>query len=297
MQQSPENPQVSPNKNNWTVVVIIIVVLLAGLAYFLFLDEKQPPAPVEEVAPVVVAEPEVIVEEVIEEPIIEDIPESFVEDVVDIVEEEPVIEEEPLPLLSESDNWIKEKMTSLTWRKELLKLVIDDDMIRRLVVFTDNFSQGIIAYEHSPLVKPSTKFDGVPLDENSPMQEWVWDENSAKRFNLYVEFLRSFDVESLVNWYFELKPLIDEAYGELGYPEDDFTETMQEAITRVLDMDIPKGEVVLIRPSVMYKYKSDELESLSDTDKLLLRLGKENLLVIKSVLLEFSDKLGRRRGE
>ena len=296
MQQSSENPQVSSNKNNWNVVVVIIVMLLAGLAYYLFLDAKQESAPIEEIAPVVIEEPEEIVEEVIEEPIIEETPKPIVDEIVEVIEEEP-IKEEPLPLLGESDDWVKEKMTALTWRKELLKLVIDDDMIRRLVVFTDNFSQGIIAYEHSPLVKPTTKFDGIPLDDNSQIHEWVWAENSAKRFNLYVEFLRSFDVENLVNWYFELKPLIDEAYGELGYPDDDFTATMQDAITRVLDMDIPKGEVVLVRPSVMYKYKSDELESMSDTDKLLLRLGKENLLVIKSVLLEFSDKLGRRRGE
>ena len=47
----------------------------------------------------------------------------------------------------------------------------------------------------------------------------------------------------------------------------------------------------------MYKYQDEALESLSDADKLLLRVGKENLLVIKSVLLEFSDKLGRSRAQ
>ena len=38
-----------------------------------------------------------------------------------------------------------------------------------------------------------------------------------------------------------------------------------------------------------------EVEALDDADKLLLRLGKENLLVIKSVLLEINERLARHR--
>lgn len=296
MQESPENQVQATNNNNWIVIVAIILVLIAGVAFYFF--QQQTASQVEEVAPVI---PEIVQEvepvpievPVVEEEIVEVIPEVVIPEPVEV----EVVEENPLPELNESDDWIKEKLTTITWRKELLKLVIDDDMVRRLVVFTDNFAQGMIAYEHSPLVKPSAKFDGIELPSEQGTQEWIFDENSSQRFKLYVELLRSVDVESLVNWYYDLKPLIDEAYAELGYPDDDFTETMQDAITRVLDMDMPKEEVVLIRPSVMYKYKSEELESMTDTDKLLLRIGKENLLVIKSVLLEFSDKLGRRRGE
>jgi hypothetical protein len=88
--------------------------------------------------------------------------------------------------------------------------------------------------------------------------------------------------------------LIDEAYAELGY-EDDFTLTLQDAITRVLDMELPQSDMSLIRPSVMYKYRNVELESLDASDKLLLRLGKENLLIIKSVLLEINEKIARHR--
>ena len=103
------------------------------------------------------------------------------------------------------------------------------------------------------------------------------------------------DSEMLVQWYGELKPLIDQAYAELGYPEEDFTDKLQNAITKVLDMEIPKEQLELSRPSVMYKYKDESLESLDDAEKLLLRLGKENLLVIKSVMLEINEKLARSR--
>jgi hypothetical protein len=44
----------------------------------------------------------------------------------------------------------------------------------------------------------------------------------------------------------------------------------------------------------MYKYQDSAIEALDDVDKLLLRLGKENLLIIKSTLLEFSEKLAEK---
>ena len=120
---------------------------------------------------------------------------------------------------------------------------------------------------------------------------------TSRRFSLYVDLLRTVDTETLVNWYFELKPLVDEAYRELGYPEEDFTDILQDAITKVLDMEIPKERLELVRPSVMFQFKDEKFEGLDDADKLMLRLGKDNLLVIKSVLLEISEKLARAREE
>jgi hypothetical protein len=201
-----------------------------------------------------------------------------------------------LPTLDESDPWLQEKLESMTWRKELLKLIIDDDMIRRFVVFVDNFAQGQLAYEHSPLVRPDIKFTAQPSEKTTEKGDkvWLWDERVTRRFSLYIDLLRSFDSENLIEWYVQLKPLIDDAYAELGYPDSDFTPVLQAAITRVLDREIPAQPIELIRPSVMYRYKNNDIESLSDADKLLLRLGKENLLVLKSVLLEMSEKLARQ---
>lgn len=301
-QSLEKSNQVNQNKASWPLITFIILVIIAiGIAWQ-FTGDKTEPVVVEKPVPVVEEIPEKVEE--LPEPIIE-IPEvAVIEEVI-----EPVVD--PLPLLNESDDWLKIKLPEITWRKELLTLIIDEDMIRRFVVFTDNFAQGIIAYEHSPFVLPKIKFtpeiDSVNFqslvqkqDQNQekPSSQvkqnvWQWNENSSRRFSLYVDLLRSMDSESLVQWYSEIKPLIDEAYSELGY-EDDFTSTLQDAITRVLDMELPKTSMALIQPSVMYKFADPELEALPDTDKLLLRLGKENLLVMKSVLLELHEKLAQQ---
>ena len=277
-----------------TTISIFAVAIIGIAAWAVFQPKPEiKPEPVKKVAETVVAPIKAV-----EAPPVIDEPAEQIKETVEppVVEEKPVIKKPVLPSLDESDPWLQTKLTKMTWRKELLKLIIDDDMIRRFVVFTDNFAQGQLAYEHSPFVQPSTAFSAIKTDKVTPLNDkvWQWNEKTTRRFSLYIDLLRSFDSESLVAWYMELKPLIDQAYAELGYEDSDFTETLQQAITRVLDMEIPKQPLAIIRPSVMYKFKDPKIEALDDSDKLLLRLGKENLLVIKSVLLEISDKLARQ---
>lgn len=287
-----ENSPSSTSKTPWAIIGAIIIVVIIAAIWLLNQDE-EPEVPVvieqpkiEQPVPAIEAEQEVI------EPEKEELP----------LPPEPVVVEQPeppkplLPSLDDSDDWLKEKLPTITWRKELLKLVIDDDMIRRFVVFTDNFSQGVLAYEHSPLIKPSASFTAKEINQNGEIV-MKWDETTSRRFSLYVDLLRTIDTDTLVEWYFELKPLVDEAYRELGYPNEDFTDILQDAITKVLDMEVPKERLELERPSVMFQFKDQEYESLDDADKLMLRLGKDNLLVIKSVLLEISEKLARAREE
>jgi len=271
----------------WPLIVFIIVIIVGiGIAW-------QFTGNVEELTPIV--EPVVEKAEKVPEPVFEELKDEEPEE--EVVELVPDIIEPVLPSLDESDDWLKIKLPEITWRKELLKLVIDEDMIRRFVVFTDNFAQGVVAYEHSPFTLPKSKFspDQANVSQQNNKEVWQWDESSTRRFSLYVDLMRSMDSESLVQWYFEVKPLIDEAYSELGYGDDDFTQTLQDAITRVLDMELPsKPSMTLVRPSVMYQFSDADLESLPESDKLLLRLGKDNLLVMKSVLLELHEELAQQ---
>lgn len=290
-------------KNSGPVIIAVAAVLIITLALWQFFSEKeaeiQPIAPPITEAAVEVIQPPVIQEEIseptIELPPIEPPQEviSFEESAADEAEEIELVT--PLPNIDESDDYIKGQLPELTWRNELLSLLITEDMIRRFVVFTDNFAQGLIAYDHSIFIQPKNRFsvDESLQNVQGKPNVWRWDNKTSQRFDLYVDLLRSIDSTALVNLYRDIKPLIDEAYGELGY-EDDFTITLQDAINRVLDMDLPQSNMNLTRSSVMYKFQDPTLEALPDSDKLLIRLGKENLLIIKSVLLEFNEKLNQQ---
>jgi hypothetical protein len=286
------------------IIALIVITLVMVIVWQLFDTNKEVlmPDTSKELTKKIAVSP------LIEEPVasIEEPTTIFVEPEVSMPQskdlEETIINEsqfvEPLlPSLDESDVWIQQKISDLTWRNELISLIITEDMIRRFVVFTDNFSQGLLAYEHSPFIKPNKR---MSLDETKTVADnkavWAWDNQTSKRFDVYVDLLRSVNSTILVNSYFESKPLIDEAYRELGY-EGDFTEILQDAINRVLDMEIPNAPMNLTRTSVMYKFNNPELEALADSDKFLLRIGKENLLIIKSLLLEVNEKLAAKNNQ
>lgn len=306
---SPDE-QTDSTKNVGPLIMFIAAVVLVVIALWQFSKDQTADKITADSTPEIHQKPpEVIEAEIAEEPI-DAIAPTIIEQIeieqVEIkLEQESTIEEivltapsQPLPSLDESDSLIAKKLPELTWRTELLSLIINDDMVRRFVVFTDNFAQGLLAYEHTIFIQPKVKFnvDQATLNVTDSGNKWQWNEQNSKRFDLYVDLLRSIDSTTLVNQYFELKPLIDEAYEELGY-EEDFAYTLQDAIVRVLDMELPRSPMALTQTSVMYKFEDKELESLDDSDKLLLRIGKENLLIIKSVLLEVNEKLTKKLNE
>jgi len=290
-------------KNSGPIIIFIVTLILVAIALWQFSGGKTEKRPMDS-SELLKDEPVKIIPQSNQEPAeskkeielapVTPAPEVVIPEVEEVVIE-PVI---TLPLLDESDSLMQVKLPELTWRNELLSLLITDDIIRRFVVFTDNFAQGLLAYEHSPFSQPKGKFsvDEETVDVESNKGIWQWNNQNSKRFDLYVDLLRSVDSTTLVNMYFEVKPLIDEAYSELGY-EEDFTHTLQDAVTRVLDMELPKSSMALTRTSVMYKYQDAQLEGLADSDKLLLRIGKENLLIVKSVLLEINEKLTQKLEE
>ena len=294
--------QGNSKKNSGPLIIFIVTFILVVVALWQFSGGKTEKRPMDS-SELLKEEPVVPVplstENLEEDKGLSELPQldPIIEAVTPVVED-IVIEQEiaiVLPALDESDDWIEEKLPELTWRNELLSLLITEDIIRRFVVFTDNYAQGLLAYEHSVFIQPKVKFsvDEQSVNVDGKQNVWQWDSETSKRFDLYVDLLRSVASTTLVNWYIDMKPLIDEAYLELGY-EEDFTYTLQDAITRVLDMELPKSAMDVTRSSVMYKYQDAQLEALDDSDKLMLRIGKENLLIIKSVLLEINEKLTKR---
>lgn len=293
-------------KVSWGIVGVIIFIVFAFLAWFLVSEpsdvdqtDNMPSLIENEVPRIDNQSIAIISKNITQEPEPKLKPEPYIEvneasaSVISSALPE-VTQRITLPLLNESDPLVESKLPNITWQQELLKLVITDDIIRRFVVFTDNFSQGNLVYDRSLLIRPKEGFSANKFtNKETGKQSLVWNEKSSNRFNIYVDLLRSFNTDELISFYISIKPLIDEAYQELGYPEKDFTDVLQLSILQVLDAEAPDFLPVLSRTSVMYTYADKNLEALSDSEKLLLRLGKENVLVIKSVLLDISEKLAK----
>ncbi|OUS25700.1 hypothetical protein A9Q98_12030 [Thalassotalea sp. 42_200_T64] len=288
----------STTKNSLSLIVftVIFVAVAAVFLYLLVAGDNE-----EEV--IVTAEPAIVVTEkepeIIEIEPVEERP-QVVEAVIETeTQPEPVV---ILPELNNSDAFINEKIVKLSWRKELLNLLLTDDIVRRIVVFTDNFARGDLAYTHLPLQPLAGSFKVLKVNNieepeltTNNNELFRFDQKNYNRYLQYIELLHSFEPSTVVETFFAIKPLFEQAYGELGYPKKDFQQVLQQALDRVLDLQVPAQQPLLNQPNVVFKYHNLQYEELSDADKLLLRLGKENLLQVKAIALEIDNQLKQQQ--
>jgi len=258
---------------HFTIAVALIAILAT---YFLWPndDVDMPPmeAPTPLIVPDPVPEPEPdLIEEVIE-------PEEEV-----IPEPEPLPEPEPVDI---SDSGVKTELLNLTDYDTLAKLLVNNDLLQRFVIMTNNLANENLAANHQVLIPPEQPFRTfVQADK-----EWI-DPASYKRYTSYVDVLESLDTASLHQLYAQYKPAINKIFAEISGPRDDFGEKLTDAIDLLLDTPEVPVPVEVYTDSVMYKFKDKNLESLAAPQKQLLRTGPENMRRIKAKLREIKQIL------
>ena len=272
----------SENKPVLIALIATGVVLIALVVYYFMSAEE--PAPVTTSVPVTVTPvaPEVIEEEPEPEPEPEPV---VVEPIaVETPEETPAF---VLPRLDDSDQLIRDGAVSLTRHEGINGWLGTDELVRKTVVFVDNIANGSVAREPAAALAPRSAISVREIEEGV----FEIDERSYRRYDLVTNIFRSIDTQRSVEFYLLLKPLFEEAYSELGYPDGDFDDVILRAIGRMLETPDLTEPARLIRPVVMYEYQDSSLESLSPAQKQLLRMGPEHSLAIKNKLRDLAREL------
>ncbi|XOV80494.1 MAG: DUF3014 domain-containing protein [Aestuariibacter sp.] len=258
--------------------VAAIVILL--LAYLFLGGEEKSSEP----------EPVVIEEQIVTEPDPEPIaPEPEYEEPTQLVTPEPTPPPEPEPEpepLDLSDGAIKTAVMGISAMPELAQLLVDEDLIRRFVVFTNNLAEEQLADSHHLLRAPESKFKVYRQAD----KEWI-DSASYQRYTVYAEILDSMDTETMMTLYETYKPAISNIFVEIGDPSEDFDSRLIDAIDHLLDTPEVPVPVEVYTDSVMYKYRIERVEDLSGPQKQLLRTGPENMRLIKAKMRELRDAL------
>jgi hypothetical protein len=115
---------------------------------------------------------------------------------------------------------------------------------------------------------------------------------NAGRYDPYMAVLSSTDPHALVAWYRHNYPLFQQAYRELGYPHGYFNDRLVAAIDDMLaapDLHVP---IAVTKSGARYHFVDPQLQSLSNGQKLMLRMGPANeeqfkakLRMIRSLLV------------
>lgn len=203
--------------------------------------------------------------------------------------------EEPEPVadaveLSASDAFIRQVAVTLSENPRFAAWLVNDDLVERFVKVTANVAYGEDPRAHIPFMRPGRAFaveerGGTALISSA----------SYARYRPIIETLESLDVEGSAQIYRRLEPAMIEVFEELGLPGT-FEDALDRAAARVLDASIPEGEIEVVENVLSYRFADEELERRSDFDKLLLRIGPENLERLKRVLRAHRAAVESQRG-
>ena len=274
----------------YSLLGIIIIALGLGMVitgtYFYLTDSNKTAEALAVIEPEV--EETASVEPIAQQQPIADVEESVALPTVTAPPEESE-EAEPavkLPLLNDSDAMVLASAQQLSTLPEYRSLLNKQEMIRNFVVFIDNFSRGKLVSKFSPLTKPDEPFSIMKGERKMYLNT-----ESYNRYNIYADIINSINIEYAISQYRLLKPLFDESYQELGYPEEEFTDRLNEAIELVLDTPVIRKPIALVAPSAMYKFADPELEALPDAQKLIMRMGPDNILKLQAKLQQIQQAL------
>ena len=258
---------------------IVGMIVLVYMAYRFIADNEPEPIQTVEI-PVQVTEVE---------PEPEPEAEAETEAVAEAVEE-PAIEEEPsfiLPMLDDSDQLIRDGVITLSNHADIAAWLVSEELIRKFVVLVDNTVHGSVPRKHVAFLAPDGPFKANKISEAL----YVLNEESYTRYDLLTGIFAGIDSQRAVEFYVLLKPLFQEAYEELGYVDKKFDDAVFLAIGRMLETPVVPQPIHLVRPVVMYKFADEQLESLSEVQKQLIRMGPKNTRVVQAKLSEIALEL------
>ncbi len=202
--------------------------------------------------------------------------------------------EEPeivLPALSESDAFVRDALGALSQHPGLASFMLTDELVRKIVAAVVNIAEEENPARHFPYLAPEEKFEVVQRS-----RELFLDPRSYHRYNVLAAAFASMDAAGLVSVYRSSKPLVDEAFAELGYPDQQFEDVLNEAITILLETPVVEDRIALRGDSVNYTFVSPRLEALSPAQKQLLRTGPDNTKKVQSKLRELAEALALPAG-
>ena len=245
------------------ITIIVLIAIAAGVYYFFIYEKPEKILPVEQV------QQEQPAQALAEEPLIEEAPE--------------LIQVE----LDESDDTIRNMAEELSSHPETASWLLSKNLIRKFVGAVDNIANGL---------SPRSQIDFFTLEENFKIIEkdglYYANPQGYRRYNLVGDVFSSLDSEGWVQLYEQSALLIQEAYTDLGYPEEDFNKTLTAAIVELLKAPVVEGDILLEAKVVSYTMADPELENLSEAQKHLIRMGPENVQEIQAKLREIGLALG-----
>jgi hypothetical protein len=192
----------------------------------------------------------------------------------------------PLPPLESSDGPLHDALSELMGKRTVDNLLKPELLVRHFVVTIDNLSRKRAAVELRPTKPIAGTFLATGDEQHSTL-----DPANYQRYTPMIQAVQALDTKQLASLYFHFYPLFQQSYQNLGYPDAYFNDRLVVTIDNLLATPDVTGDIVLVRPNVMYQFADPNLEDLSVGQKALLRMGPTNAAIVKAKLRELRAQI------
>ncbi len=288
-----KSPQRSSNPARQTLVTAVSVLILAVFAWLMLRDDSAvEPA---EIAPEVIV-PEPVTPAEPPPPVAPDIPVTVdasewavqpdPEDEIDleidggadnVQPEAPVEPTEPPLTLANSDARLREQLGEGFSDGIPATVLRNNNLIERSAAAIDSIRRGLVPDRLLNLQRPTGAFK-----VRSQGEQTLIDPDSYRRYDAMVNSVVDAPVGPVVDAFSRFRPLLEEAYGVLGYPPDEMDNALIAALDQIQATPVIEGAVAVERSEAVWIYAREDLESLSLLQKQLLRTGPDNVRRIKN---------------
>ncbi len=278
-----------PNKSGTSKTILMLGTIAAGVLVGGVLYQSTNSSDQDDMELMGIVEQQPVVEAVIERPAV---PEAVIPTPVATPAAEPaaqkktVMKPPQLPSLDNSDAFVRDRMLLIKHKSELQSWLNTDDLLRRSASYLDGLARGNTLSKVFPLTPPEGSFamhkDG----------ETIWlNAGNYERYDSTVGVLTSFNMKSMGQLFHFMRPLLENAFAEMGYRPRQMDGIILQAIDNILATPIIVEPIRLTRDSVAYKFADPELEALLPVQKQLLRTGPENTQRLQQQALALKDAL------
>jgi hypothetical protein len=192
-----------------------------------------------------------------------------------------------LPVLQASDGFVRENFEQWSVPTGLMGRVLDEgDLLARLSVVVANFADGILP---TRLLKPYALVEKFTVEESG--DRLYLDSASYDRYQSYVDVVENIPPAKAAAFMRLVDPLLVEALAQLGERRSPRL-LLQDAAERLFGLPTLPSEIELVKKEAIYQYANEDLETLPEFDKQLLRFGSNNVQRLKTWGIEFAREYG-----
>ncbi len=239
---NPYDPEPEPKSPLRWVALVLACVVVAGLLAYWWMSRSQPTTPAAATPP----------------------PSS------PVAEMAPTPEPIELPPLEESDTFIRDLVSLLSNHPALARLLASPSIVRSTTLGVIQIADGRTPTDWLRPLRPNTRIE-ITGDETGNITA-----ESHARWNQVVAAIQSVSPEEAAQTYVNVKPLVDEAYAEVGQPDGSFDRTLVRAAQMLRATPDPATPPVVVRRQGYFEFEDPSFQALRPVQKQLLLLGPEN---------------------